>query len=73
MKTSDHRIITTHVGSLPRLPHLDSLLIRRDHGKHVDPSDFATSVDQSLDYVVEQQLKVGVDVGSDGEQPRVPT
>jgi 5-methyltetrahydropteroyltriglutamate--homocysteine methyltransferase len=71
MKTSDHRIITTHVGSLPRLPHLDSLLIRRDHGKHVDPSDFATSVDQSLDYVVEQQLKAGVDVGSDGEQPRV--
>lgn len=71
MKTSDHRIITTHVGSLPRLPQLDSLLIRRDHGKDVDPIDFATAVDRSLDYVIQRQLEAGIDVGSDGEQPRV--
>jgi 5-methyltetrahydropteroyltriglutamate--homocysteine methyltransferase len=71
MKTSDHRILTTHVGSLPRLPQLDSLLIRRDHDKAVDPHEFATAVDRSLDYVIERQLKSEIDVGSDGEQPRV--
>src|ERR1700751_4569250 len=71
MKASDERIITTHVGSLPRLPELDALLIRRDHGKTLDPGDFATAVDRSLDYVIQQQLDVGIEVGSDGEQPRV--
>lgn len=71
MKTSDHRIITTHVGSLPRLPQLDSFLIRRDHGKEVDPVEFAKAVDRSLDYVIQRQLAAGIDIGSDGEQPRV--
>jgi 5-methyltetrahydropteroyltriglutamate--homocysteine methyltransferase len=71
MKASEERIITTHVGSLPRLPELDALLVRRDHGKTVDPDEFAATVDRSLDYVIQRQLDVGVDVGSDGEQPRV--
>jgi 5-methyltetrahydropteroyltriglutamate--homocysteine methyltransferase len=71
MKTSDKRIITTHVGSLPRLPELDALLIRRDHGKVVDPDEFAAAVDRSLDYVIQRQIESGIDVGSDGEQPRV--
>jgi 5-methyltetrahydropteroyltriglutamate--homocysteine methyltransferase len=71
MNASGERIITTHVGSLPRLPQLDELLIRRDHGKHVDPSEFASAVDRSLDYVIRRQVEAGIDVGSDGEQPRV--
>ena len=71
MKTSDHRIITTHVGSLPRLPQLDSLLISRDHGRDVDPAEFVKAVDRSLDYVIERQREAGIDIGSDGEQPRV--
>lgn len=71
MKTSDRRIITTHVGSLPRLPQLDSLLISRDHGKDVDPAEFVKAVDRSLDYVIERQREAGIDIGSDGEQPRV--
>ena len=71
MKTSDHRIITTHVGSLPRLAQLDSLLISRDHGKDVDPAEFVKAVDRSLDYVIERQREAGIDIGSDGEQPRV--
>ena len=69
MKTSDKRIITTHVGSLPRMPELDALLIRRDHGKVVDPDEFAAAVDRSLDYVIQRQIESGIDVGSDGEQP----
>jgi 5-methyltetrahydropteroyltriglutamate--homocysteine methyltransferase len=71
MRASDERILTTHVGSLPRLPELDALLIRRDHGKEIDPAKFASAVDGSLDYVIERQISAGIDVGSDGEQPRV--
>ena len=34
MRASDERILTTHVGSLPRLPELDALLIRRDQNRN---------------------------------------
>jgi 5-methyltetrahydropteroyltriglutamate--homocysteine methyltransferase len=71
MKRSEDRIITTHVGSLPRTERLDSMLIGRDHGKHVDPAEFEAEVDHALAYVVRRQLESGVDIGSDGEQPRV--
>jgi 5-methyltetrahydropteroyltriglutamate--homocysteine methyltransferase len=71
MKRSQDRIITTHVGSLPRTERLDSMLIGRDHGKHVDPAEFEAEVDHALAYVVRRQLESGVDIGSDGEQPRV--
>lgn len=71
MKRSEDRIITTHVGSLPRLEELDKLLIRRDHGKSVESKQFSAAVDRSLDYVVRRQLDCAIDVGSDGEQPRV--
>jgi 5-methyltetrahydropteroyltriglutamate--homocysteine methyltransferase len=71
MKCSQNRIITTHVGSLPRLERLDELLIRADHGRPVDPAEFEAEVGRSLDYVVAKQLEAAVDVGSDGEQPRV--
>ncbi len=71
MKLSRDRILTTHVGSLPRLPQLDALLIRADHGHPVGAADFAAEVDRSLDYVVGKQFESRVDIGSDGEQPRV--
>jgi 5-methyltetrahydropteroyltriglutamate--homocysteine methyltransferase len=71
MKHSEHHIITTHVGSLPRTERLDSMLVARDHDKNVDQADFEAEIDNALDYVVRRQLESGVDVGSDGEQPRV--
>lgn len=71
MRLSDDHIITTHVGSLPRTERLDALLISRDHGRHVDEAEFVTEVDRSLSYVIDRQLESGVEIGSDGEQPRV--
>jgi len=35
MKRSEHRILTTHVGSLPRPPALRDLLVRQDRGEAV--------------------------------------
>jgi 5-methyltetrahydropteroyltriglutamate--homocysteine methyltransferase len=71
MRLSTGRIITTHVGSLPRPSKLETMLIRRDHGKKLDPQAFKTEVKKALDYVVAAQLDSGIDVGNDGEEPRV--
>jgi len=71
MKRSTDRIITTHVGSLPRPERLEALLIQRDHGKPIDQLEFASEVDSALEYVIEKQIESGVDVGNDGEEPRV--
>jgi 5-methyltetrahydropteroyltriglutamate--homocysteine methyltransferase len=49
MKRTTDRIITTHVGSLPRPERLEALLIQRDHGKPIDQSEFAREVDSALE------------------------
>lgn len=71
MRLSENHIITTHVGSLPRTEQLDALLIARDHGRQVDEAELLAEIDRSLSNVVNKQLESGVEVGSDGEQPRV--
>jgi 5-methyltetrahydropteroyltriglutamate--homocysteine methyltransferase len=67
---SERRILTTHVGSLPRPPALRDLLVRRDRGEAVDPAALAREVDAAVAHVVGKQLEVGIDVGNNGEQPR---
>ena len=71
MKASEHRILTTHVGSLPRTPALRDLLVRQDRGEPVDPAALASEAEAAVRHVVRRQLEAGIDVGNDGEQPRV--
>ena len=71
MKHSEHRILTTHVGSLPRPPALRDLLVRLDRGEVVDPAALAREAEAAVRHVVKKQLEAGIDVGNDGEQPRV--
>jgi len=71
MKRSEHRILTTHVGSLPRPPALRDLLVRQDRGEAVDGGALAREAEAAVRYVISKQLGAGVDVGNDGEQPRV--
>ena len=71
MKSSEHRILTTHVGSLPRPPALRDLLVRLDRGEAVDPAALALQAEAAVSHVVKKQLEAGIDVGNDGEQPRV--
>jgi 5-methyltetrahydropteroyltriglutamate--homocysteine methyltransferase len=71
MKKSDARILTTHVGSLPRNPTLRDLLVRQDRGEPIDEAELHRQVEQAVARVVAKQLEVGIDVGNDGEQPRV--
>ena len=70
MLRSEGRILTTHVGSLPRPPALRDLLVRQDRGEVVDAAALEREVGAALAHVVTGQLEAGIDVGNNGEQPR---
>jgi 5-methyltetrahydropteroyltriglutamate--homocysteine methyltransferase len=70
MERSETRILTTHVGSLPRPPALRDLLVRRDRGEAVDAAALEREASAAVERVVAGQLEAGVDVGNNGEQPR---
>jgi 5-methyltetrahydropteroyltriglutamate--homocysteine methyltransferase len=71
MKRSEDRILTTHTGSLPRPPALRDLLVRQDRGETIDAGALAREAEAAVRHVVHQQLEAGIDIGNDGEQPRV--
>lgn len=71
MIISRDRILTTHVGSLPRNDALSQLLIDREEGKPIDQKLLSTEMDRAVQEIVEHQAKAGIDVGNDGEQQRV--
>ena len=52
MKRSEHRILTTHVGSLPRPPALRDLLVRLDRGEVVDGAALAREAEAAVSHVV---------------------
>ena len=70
MLRSESRILTTHVGSLPRPPALRDLLVRQDRGEPVEAAALEREVGAALSRVVTGQLEVGIDIGNNGEQPR---
>jgi 5-methyltetrahydropteroyltriglutamate--homocysteine methyltransferase len=71
MKTSTNRILTSHVGSLPRAPALLGLLSDLEAGKPVAPMAFHTEVTLGLREIIRQQSAAGVDIAGDGELPRI--
>jgi 5-methyltetrahydropteroyltriglutamate--homocysteine methyltransferase len=71
MKRSTDRILTTHVGSLPRPPSLTALLVKQEAGEAVDAEELHREMAEAVKHVVAQQIASGVDVINDGEQPRV--
>jgi 5-methyltetrahydropteroyltriglutamate--homocysteine methyltransferase len=71
MLTSRDRILTTHVGSLPRNETITELLIKREAGEPIDARQMAGELDRAVAEVVARQKESGIDVGNDGEQQRV--
>src|ERR1700726_924925 len=71
MITSRDRILTTHVGSLPRNETLSDLLVTQEEGKSYDPKLLADEMDRAVRHVVRRQMEAGIDVGNDGEQRRI--
>jgi len=71
MKRSADRILTTHVGSLPRSQQLSEILLKKDHGEPVDPAEFDRTVREAVIANVKQQAATGIDIVSDGEASKV--
>lgn len=71
MNRSTDRILTTHVGSLPRSPELLSLVRDRNDGKDVDSDRFEALLKESVDEAVRRQVDVGLTVVNDGELSRI--
>jgi 5-methyltetrahydropteroyltriglutamate--homocysteine methyltransferase len=67
MKASTERILTTHVGSLPRPDDLIPMLFAKDAGRSYDAPALEARVASSVGEVVHRQADAGVDVINDGE------
>ena len=70
MKTSTDRILTTHVGSIPRPESIRELLRARLDGRAVDAETLAARVKDAVTDVVRRQAECGIDVVSDGEMSK---
>ncbi len=71
MQSSSDRILTTHIGSLPRGLELTEMLLAEDEGDRLDASAFQAAIDQATVDVVDAQIEAGIDIGGNGEMPRV--
>jgi 5-methyltetrahydropteroyltriglutamate--homocysteine methyltransferase len=71
MISSRDRILTTHVGSLPRNEKLSDLLVTQEEGKPYDARVMDTEMDAAVRHVVKKQMDAGIDIGNDGEQRRI--
>ena len=70
MKTSTDRILTTHVGSIPRPESVRALLRARVGGQRIDEAELAARAAEAVTDVVRRQAEVGLDVVSDGEMSK---
>jgi 5-methyltetrahydropteroyltriglutamate--homocysteine methyltransferase len=70
MKTSTERILTTHVGSIPRPESIRALLRARLGGQPIDEAALAARAAEAVTEVVRRQAEVGLDVVSDGEMSK---
>ncbi len=71
MKLSTDRILTTHVGSLPRPDDVAELLLRKEHGEPFDAAELDARVARGVAAIIAKQVDVGVDIVSDGEMSKV--
>jgi len=71
MKISTDRILTTHVGSLPRPPEVLAQVMAREVGETVDKAAFDAKLAAAVRDVVHKQVAAGIDSVCDGEQSKI--
>lgn len=71
MRTSTERILTTHVGSLPRSQAVTDVLFARANDDAMNPQSGADVIAAAVSEVVRRQVAVGVDIVSDGEMSKI--
>ena len=71
MKLSRERILTSHVGSLPRSAEVLRVLERRENEGNVDGAEFDRVIATAVTDIVARQVQIGIDVVSDGEMSKI--
>ena len=71
MKTSQDRILTTHVGSLPRSETVVALLEARENRAPFDAAAFDREMRHAVADIVQRQVEFGIDIVSDGETSKI--
>jgi 5-methyltetrahydropteroyltriglutamate--homocysteine methyltransferase len=71
MKLSTDRILTTHVGSLPRTAAVEDVLLRKERGEDYELAELWRTTHDAVAEVVGRQAAIGIDVVSDGETSKV--
>ena len=71
MRVSSERILTTHVGSLPRSQAVTDVLFARERGEVPDARAARAVIGDAVAEVVRRQVDTGVDIVSDGETSKI--
>ena len=71
MLTSADRVLTSHVGSLPRPAAVVEALFAEDRGERLDAAAFEATMDAAVEDCVRRQVAAGIDVVSDGEMSKI--
>jgi 5-methyltetrahydropteroyltriglutamate--homocysteine methyltransferase len=65
------RVLTTHVGSLPRPQDVVDLIWAEDQGKAVDSREYDRVIGEAVRDRVARQVEAGIDLVSDGEMGKI--
>jgi 5-methyltetrahydropteroyltriglutamate--homocysteine methyltransferase len=70
MQRSADRILTTHVGSLPRPADLHAMNVARRDGEKIDDALYNARVRKAVTDSVRKQVDIGIDIVDDGEMSK---
>ena len=65
------KILTSHVGSLPRSQRVVDFIFARENETTYDKMDFDTTMSDAVQQTVKKQVQSGVDIVSDGETSKI--
>ena len=65
------KILTTHVGSLPRTQKVVDFIFARENGEDYHQAAFDAAMTEAVDATVARQVASGVDIVSDGETSKI--
>jgi 5-methyltetrahydropteroyltriglutamate--homocysteine methyltransferase len=68
---SENRILTTHVGSLPRSQAVVEQLLLKENNQPYDQATFDRTMREAVDETVKRQVATGLDIVSDGETSKI--
>jgi 5-methyltetrahydropteroyltriglutamate--homocysteine methyltransferase len=71
MKHSHERILTTHVGSLPRSRAVTDVVFALENEQNIDKDEADRVIRRAVRQVVIRQADTGIDVVSDGEMSKI--